>query len=172
MTEDKSGERPGPSPRSRLPSLGPHGEGWVIAQVLLLALILFAGLKGARWPSSTGIPRGVWALPTTVLGGYLFLTGGGTLGRQLTPFPKPVEGGDLRQEGAYGIVRHPIYGGVLLLAFSWALLTSALALLPWAATVAFFDIKRRREETWLLEAHPAYAEYRQAVRRAFLPYVW
>ncbi|PKN30715.1 MAG: hypothetical protein CVU63_25605, partial [Deltaproteobacteria bacterium HGW-Deltaproteobacteria-20] len=142
MTEDKRNAPSSPAP-SRLPRLGPRGEGWVVAQAVLLTVIVVAGLTGARWPAGTSIPRAVWALPTAVFGGYLFLAGGGTLGRQLTPFPKPVEDGALRQNGPYGMVRHPIYGGVLLLAFAWALLTSALALLPWVATVAFFDTKRR-----------------------------
>jgi protein-S-isoprenylcysteine O-methyltransferase Ste14 len=157
---------------SRLPRLGPRGEGWVILQVVFLAVIVAAGLRGPRWPGGTGILRAAWAVPTAALGAYLFIAGSSGLGQQLTPFPRPVKGGDLRRKGAYGIVRHPIYGGVLLLAFAWALLTSALALLPWMVTVAFFDAKRRREEAWLVERLPSYVDYRRDVRHAFLPCVW
>jgi protein-S-isoprenylcysteine O-methyltransferase Ste14 len=65
-----------------------------------------------------------------------------------------------------------MYGGALLLMLAWALVSSPLALLPLAVAAAFLDAKRRREEAWLLDQHPDYAEYRQRVRRRFIPYVW
>jgi protein-S-isoprenylcysteine O-methyltransferase Ste14 len=69
-------------------------------------------------------------------------------------------------------VRHPIYSGVLLLALAWWLLSSPLALAPWSVAAVFLDAKRRREEAWLLEAHPDYDEYRANVRTSFVPFVW
>ncbi|MCX6364033.1 MAG: isoprenylcysteine carboxylmethyltransferase family protein, partial [Actinobacteria bacterium] len=107
------------------------------------------------------------------LGGAVLLVGGGAgLGRQLTPFPKPVAEGDLRQRGVYRLVRHPMYGGALLAVLGWALLSSPLALVPLGAAGAFLEAKRRREEAWLLEQHPDYAEYQRRVRRRFIPFVW
>jgi protein-S-isoprenylcysteine O-methyltransferase Ste14 len=69
-------------------------------------------------------------------------------------------------------VRHPIYGGVLLLLLAWALFSSPLALAPLILAAPFFDAKRRREEIWLLAQYPDYAEYRKRVRKAFIPFVW
>jgi len=64
-----------------------------------------------------------------------------------------------------------MYGGVLLLALGWSLATSPAALLTLAIAAGFLDAKRRREEAWLSERHPEYAEYRSSVRARFIPYV-
>ena len=72
-----------------------------------------------------------------------------------------------RQDGIYGRVRHPIYGGVLLLLLAWALASSPWALIAVAAATAFFDAKRRREERWLEEQHTDYSAYRERGPRRF-----
>ena len=102
----------------------------------------------------------------------LLLAGGAGLGRQLTPFRRPLATGELRQDGIYRLVRHPIYGGVLLTLLAWALASSPLALVPWALGCAFFEAKRRREESWLLGQYAGYETYRQHVRSRFIPYLW
>ena len=155
-----------------LPEMGPRGEGWVALQVVLLAAMAVAGLRGWRWPSSTRSLRRLAAGPAALAGAYLLAAGSSGLGRQLTPFPKPVEHASLRRDGAYGLVRHPIYGGVLLLALAWSLVSSPVALAPWTAAALFLDAKRRREESWLSEEHPEYEAYRQEVRHSLLPFVW
>jgi protein-S-isoprenylcysteine O-methyltransferase Ste14 len=119
----------------------------------------------SRWLAAAG---GLAAL----CGIGLLVGGGAGLGRQLTPFPKPVAEGALRQGGIYRLVRHPMYGGALLVVLGGALASSPLALLPLGLAAAFLDAKRRREEAWLLERHPGYAEYRRRVRRRFIPFVW
>ncbi len=155
-----------------LPRLGRRGEGWVAPQPVLLAAIAAAGIRGSRWPSpARGVRMGA-AGATALVGLYLFAGGATGLGRQITPFPKPVEEGSVKRSGAYGLVRHPIYGGVLLLTLAWSLLSSPLALAPWTVAAIFLDAKRRREEAWLLEAHPDYEEYRASVRHSFVPFVW
>jgi protein-S-isoprenylcysteine O-methyltransferase Ste14 len=141
-------------------------------QVLLVAAMVAAGTKGQRWPSAS---RGVRmaAAGLSGLGGlYLFGDGVARLGRQITPFPKPVEEGSVKNTGAYGLVRHPMYGGVLLLTLAWSLASSPLALVPWTVAVGFLDAKRRREEAWLVEEHPEYEEYRTSVRHNLIPFVW
>ena len=157
---------------SRLPRLGRRGEGWVALQVALLVVIVAAGIVGPDWPSRLYYVR-IAAAAVSALSGLYLLTGGIVrLGRQLTPFPKPVEQGSVQRGGPYGLVRHPMYGGVLLLTLAWALVSSALALVPWVLAAAFLDAKRRREEAWLLETHPDYGEYRAQVRHSLLPFVW
>jgi protein-S-isoprenylcysteine O-methyltransferase Ste14 len=144
----------------------------VAAQVMLLGAIAAAGVKGPRWPAQAkGLRLGAAALAAAG-GSWLFAGAAAGLGRQLTPFPKPVEDGTIKRGGVYGSVRHPMYGGVLSLALAWALVSSPAALAPWAAAAAFLDAKRRREEAWLVEADPQYEEYRRSVRHSFLPYVW
>lgn len=156
----------------RLPQLGQRGEGWVALQVVLVAAIMAAGTKGRRWPSRSVGARLTVAGLSGLAGLYLFGDGVGRLGRQITPFPKPVEEGEVKRTGAYGLVRHPMYGGVLLLTLAWSLASSPLALAPWVTAVVFLDAKRRREEAWLAEKHPEYAEYSANVRHSLLPFVW
>ena len=168
--ETRSGDEPVPG--SRLPSLGPHGEGWVALQGALLALEALCGWRGPRWPRRARALRLLLAATLLLSGTALFAGGSRRLGRQLTPFPKPMAAGELRRDGAYGLVRHPIYGGVFLVASAWALVASPLALLPAALVVPFFDLKRRREEAWLVAQHDGYEDYRREVRHRFIPFVW
>jgi protein-S-isoprenylcysteine O-methyltransferase Ste14 len=157
---------------SRLPSLGSRGEGWVAIQILLIGLAVAAGLRGPRWPRVTRSLRLLAAVPLALGGVALFAGGSQRLGRQLTPFPRPTAEGTLKQEGAYRLVRHPIYGGVLLVGAAWALLSSPRTLLPLALAAPFLEAKRSREEAWLAERHPDYAAYRERVPRRFIPFVW
>lgn len=154
------------------PELGPRGEGWAALQLALMAAIAMAGMRGRRWPSWTRGPRLLTAAPAALAGAYLLAAGIGALGRQLTPFPKPVESASLRRHGAYGLVRHPMYGGGLLLALAWSLVSSPAALAPWAVSALFLDAKRRREEAWLSEEQPDYEAYRQEVPHSLVPFVW
>ena len=59
------------------------------------------------------------------------LIAGGVVGlrRQLTAFPRPVANGQLIEGGAFGLVRHPMYGGLVLLAVGWGLLTASVSTL-------------------------------------------
>ena len=157
---------------SRLPQLGRRGEGWVALQIVLVAAMVAAGAKGRKWPSASRGVRMAAAGLSGLGGPYLFGGGVARLGRQITPFPKPVQEGSLKSTGAYGLVRHPMYGGVLLMTLAGSLASSPLALVPWTVAVGFLDAKRRREEAWLVEEHPEYEEYRTSVRHSLIPFVW
>lgn len=159
-------------PGGRLPALGRRGGGWVALQVAIFALAAVVGLVGSPWPAPARPALWAAAALAGVAGAGLLLAGGAGLGTQLTPFPRPVETGDLRQDGIYRQVRHPIYGGVLLLILAWALASSPLTLLSWVVAALFFDAKRRREEVWLLARYSGYADYREKVTRRFIPFFW
>ena len=160
------------TPGSHLPALGRRGGGWVSLQLAFLAVAVAAGVFGAAWPA----PARYWLAASGglfALAGAALLVGGGLgLGRQLTPFPRPVADGTLRQDGVYGVVRHPIYGGVLLLILGWALISAPLVILPLGLAAIFLDAKSRREEAWLVEQYPGYTAYRRGVRRRFIPWLW
>jgi protein-S-isoprenylcysteine O-methyltransferase Ste14 len=155
-----------------LPQLGRRGEGWVAPQPMLIAAILAAGIRGSRWPSAARSVRTAGVAVSALGGIYLFAGGVKHLGGQITPFPKPVDQGSVKRSGAYGLVRHPMYGGVLLVTLAWSLASSPLALAPWTVAAVFLDAKRRREEAWLVEVYPDYEEYRASVRDSFVPFVW
>jgi len=56
----------------------------------------------------------------------LFWRGYRDLGANLTAFPRPLETAQLVESGAYGLVRHPLYGALVLAGFGWALLTASV----------------------------------------------
>jgi protein-S-isoprenylcysteine O-methyltransferase Ste14 len=143
-----------------------------VLQLTFVVLVVVTGILGPAWPRAWRVWLEIVAAPLALAGVLLLFGGGFGLGRQLTPFPKPVAEGDLKQGGVYGLVRHPMYGGALLLTFAWSPVSSPLALAPWILAVGFIDAKGRREEAWLLERHPNYEEYRRRVRRRFVPFVW
>ena len=107
-----------------------------------------------------------------VAGIWLFVDGIRSLGRSLTPLPKPDPSSTLRRGGAFARSRNPIYGGVLLLSLGWSLAGAPIALVPALLLWALFELKSRREEVWLVERYPEYAAYREAIRRRFVPWLY
>ena len=102
------------------------------------------------------------------------LVAAGILGlrRQLTAYPMPVPGGRLIDDGVFGLVRHPMYGGAVIAAVGWGLVTASPTTLASAlALLVFFDLKSRREEAWLGERFGGYAAYRRRTRR-LIPWLY
>jgi protein-S-isoprenylcysteine O-methyltransferase Ste14 len=153
----------------RIPALGPRGEGWVVAQVALVLAIAVAGVAGPGWPAAAGSLRLVAGIAIGIAGWALFIAGVVGLGSSLTPFPKPSARSTLRVGGAYRLARHPIYGGGMLVALGWSLLSSPLALLPTALLALILELKSRREESLLSLRYPEYDSYRHRVRWRFVP---
>lgn len=154
---------------------GRRGEWYVVAQGILFAIVV---LGPRDWPSLEQWPDSVVAIASyagavlMALGTALAAAGGLHLGSNLTPLPHPKDDAELVVGGAYRLVRHPIYGGLILLAFGWALFVQGtLTLLYALLLLVFFDLKSRREEHWLLQHFPHYAEYRQRVRK-LIPFIY
>ncbi len=150
----------------RLPALGPRGEGWFALQLVLFALVAVSASFGPDWFG--------WFRVATLAAGALLIGAGSVLAirgvvdlrENLTVFPKPVAGARLVDTGAYAIVRHPIYGGLIVAAFGWGLVGASLPALAAAAFLAaFFELKSRREELWLVERLPGYERYRRRTRK-------
>ena len=154
---------------TRLPDLGPRGEGWVVLQFALFGLVALAGLaRGEAWAGAAAAVTTIVGLMLVAAGGLLLGAGVLGLGRDLTPMPRPRDGAQLIASGVYASVRHPIYGGVIALAFAWGLLSaSPSALLLASLLLGFFELKSRREEAWLAERYDDYPAYMQATRRFF-----
>ena len=156
----------------RVPTLGPRGEGWVVIQMILLVGVAVTGLLGARWPPNLRAPALVTAIISGVAGLWLAGSGVRALGTSLSPLPKPPTRSELTDSGVYALVRHPIYGGILLLALAWSLALSPWALAPAGALAIALALKSHLEEHWLTVRHPTYPGYRERVRRRFVPYLW
>src|ERR671932_623145 len=91
-----------------------RGEGWVIAQFPLARLAYLAPRLGPEWPRSLVWFGRATGFPLLAAGTYLFARGLLDLGASFTALPKPKEHARLVREGAYRIVRHPIYAGATL----------------------------------------------------------
>jgi len=161
-----------PGPPSRLPALGPRGEGWVVLQSVVGGAALVAGLAGPPWPSGVLWATRLAGLAFGVGGAALGVAGGRHLEGSISPYPAPRDDAALREHGAYALVRHPIYGGLILLSTAWSLFTSPAALGPTALLALVFEGKRRREEGLLRARYPGYVGYAARVRRRFVPFVW
>ena len=153
---------------SRLMHLGPM----VIAAILLWAPALGVPLLDARW-----LPRTPWAFG---IGAAITIAGLGFsvwarrhLGRNWSAVITLKQGHELVTSGPYGLVRHPIYTGLL-----FGFLGSAIARGRWSgllATALFFLSalrKYRLEERWMRERFGAdYDAYRARVK-AIVPFVF
>jgi protein-S-isoprenylcysteine O-methyltransferase Ste14 len=153
-------------------SFSERGGWWVVAQVPLLALAVVLPPWTARADGGFGQPLQWLGLALAAGGIILVLAGLVALGRALTPFPHPREGAQLVTRGVYRLVRHPIYIGLLVGAFGWALAWLSVAGVAYTALLAvFFDRKARREERWMRSRFPGYADYERRVRR-FIPGIY
>jgi protein-S-isoprenylcysteine O-methyltransferase Ste14 len=144
-----------------------RGEGYVAAQVLLLAGIVALPLLRPRRRTTRGLR----------VAGTLLLAAGGTLvgwsglqlGPNLTPLPEPRAQGQLVQTGPYALARHPIYGRLLLASLGGALAHGHRGALGLSGGLALlFDLKARDEERRLIRHFPEYPAYRRRVHR-FIP---
>ena len=155
-----------------LPDLGQRGEGWVVLQLLLFVGIIAAGFVGPLWSGPARAVGAIAGLALIPFGVGLVTAGILGLRRQLTAYPRPVPGGRLIEGGVFGLVRHPMYGGGVLAALGWGLAMASPAALAGAFILGvFFDLKSRREETWLAEQFTGYAAYRRRTRR-LIPWLY
>jgi protein-S-isoprenylcysteine O-methyltransferase Ste14 len=154
---------------------GARGEGYVAVQIALFALAVFGPRTRAGWPE--------WDFPYTLcasIAGALLLVAGGLLavagifklGANLTAVPYPRDEATLIATGPYRLVRHPIYGGGVLMAFGWALWVHGWLTIGYSIILlVFFDVKACREEQWLQEKFPDYGTYKKRVRK-LIPFIY
>ena len=148
---------------SRLPALGPRGEGWVVIQFVLLGLVV-AGAASPGRPDDGADRHGCAAWP-----------GSRSCRRPRPRRPRP-PGPARRPDAAppparrrassstparYGLVRHPIYGGLVHRGGRLGAGRPRRRSRSPAPRVllGFFRLKSGREEAWLRERYPAYEAY-------------
>jgi protein-S-isoprenylcysteine O-methyltransferase Ste14 len=150
----------------------PPGRGtpWVVAQIPLLATVILVPVVrrlsgGAQhWPATIALPARVIGVCGLGLSAAVFWDATRVLGKGLVPHPKPPEGAVLRTSGVYAIVRHPIYLGIIVTTASWGLLwNSAAGTASSGPCAAFFWLKSRHEERFLIARFADYHEYRRRV---------
>lgn len=150
--------------------MGKRGESWVVLQaILFIAFVTVPDIAGPFLRPAALLVAGWVAF---VLGLVVAFWSVRSLGRSLTPFPRPLPDGRLVTTGAYRLVRHPIYLAVLLVALGVSLITASPVRLGLTVVLfIFFDRKSRREERWLEEKYPAYPAYRAQVKR-LIPWIY
>ena len=83
------------------------------------------------------------------------------------------EGQKVVSTGPYGVVRHPMYlGALIMLLFIPLALGSFWGLLAFPPILVSIAIRLNEEEKFLAQQLAGYSEYRQKVKYRLIPYVW
>lgn len=148
-----------------------RGGWWVVAQAVMGAAVVTAVLL-----LDDTIEAGGWVrwlgVALLVIGAVQATLGLLHLGVSLTPYPEPLELGNLVHGGVYRHVRHPVYGGITL-----GMVGLALYQLSWAGLVIavgggiFFWLKAGFEERRLAVKYPHYGNYRAQTRARLIPWI-
>jgi len=106
-----------------------------------------------------------------VIGAFITITAALQLNFNLSPFPSPLPGSNLIENGVYKFIRHPIYTGLILSFFGFAIISDSGYRLV-IATVLFllFYYKTIYEEKQLIDKFPDYLEYKNRSGR-FFPWI-
>jgi protein-S-isoprenylcysteine O-methyltransferase Ste14 len=147
---------------------GSRGGGWVVLQSGLMAVAavgwLLPGGPGSRLVQAIGIALALLGL---ALSSWAYRT----LGRSFTVFPVPRADAQLVDSGPFRLVRHPTYGGALLIFSGISLAHGLLGLVGTAALALVWWRKSEFEERVLTARFAGYAGYRARVRRRFFPWI-
>jgi len=153
---------------------------WVWGQLALFALIGLGAPLLPRYLSLGNLdsmlnrvdPDSIRWLGAPLIAAGLALAAWGvvSLGRSLTPGTEPLSGAPLVTSGAYALVRHPIYAGIVIGAAGYTLAWSnwTLALLAGLLARAYLNGKAKAEERWLVRRYPTYEAYMRQVPRRVL----
>lgn len=150
--------------------LNQYIDRWVIAQFALIAAIAIVTPF-----TRIHLPLWLWWLGFIVLleGVGMFHIAVFNLGWNATMAVTPKEDGELIETGLYGIVRHPMYGGAIMIALGWSLFWGTWAGLLLSIVLIFFlNAKAEAEEELLLKKFPAYEIYKKRVIKKLIPYVY
>jgi protein-S-isoprenylcysteine O-methyltransferase Ste14 len=142
--------------------------------LVLFAIIAVAGLGdlSEHGPAHWGQAASIGGVIAIVAGALVAGRGVWDLRPSLSPFPRPIAGSPLIESGAYRLIRHPIYSGLVLGAIGWGLVTGSVVAIGTAGLLfLLFAGKSRREEVWLAAEHPEYAAYQMRTKR-LVPWVY
>jgi protein-S-isoprenylcysteine O-methyltransferase Ste14 len=141
--------------------------GWLL--VFVQALI-FLGFFLLPW-RETNTPSLILGLILAAVGIAITLVTFRSLGDALTATPVPRSGAALRTQGIFGVVRHPIYSGVLLALLGFVIAVGSWWSLGWwALAIIFFLGKSRWEDSLLRAKHPGEWEVWAQGTPALIPY--
>lgn len=106
-----------------------------------------------------------------ILGAILIVVAVLQLNINLSAFPSPLADSKLIETGVFKFIRHPIYSGLILAFFGYAIVDdSGYKLLISVGILLWFYFKSLYEEKLLIEKFPEYLEYKKRSGR-FFPWI-
>ena len=132
----------------------------MLAQTVLTVLIVLLVFLPPYWPRELAFV----GIPLAAVGALGFVWAARTMGKSLTPYPRPRETGELVLRGPYRILRHPIYVSGFLFFLGVGLSSSLPATLGALALGTLWWRKAGVEEGHLLARFPEYEDYRERVK--------
>ncbi|MFV8162982.1 methyltransferase family protein [Mycobacterium sp. 134] len=158
---------------------GPTAETRIVQKIVIWAV---TGSAIAAFVLSALDHRFGWSsVPTAVVVLGNVLVAVGLILAQTVVFQNSFAGASIQVEdeqqlvstGLYGLVRHPMYFGAVLMMFGTPLaLGSYWALLVSIVSIPVFGVRITDEEKMLRAELDGYDEYTQKVRYRLLPYLW
>ena len=137
---------------------------FVTLQMILFVIYIFDILPKFKVPaylSSAGVFVAVSGVVISVVAML-------KLDQNLTAFPTPKANSELVSSGLYKFIRHPIYTGVILFVFGYAVFKMSIFKMILAVLLLIlFWFKSKYEEKRLQEKYSGYSEYQQKTGRFF-----
>lgn len=148
------------------------GRGFVATQFAWFIAIALAMASDGTLPEGDIDPLRIVGLILAIIGGALAFVSSRRLGPFLTAVPEPAAESKLVETSTYRLVRHPIYGGVVLFILGASLIVDSLigSLLS-LGLIPFFVVKSSYEERRLRIRFADYSEYRSRVPRRMIPFL-
>ncbi|WP_157663394.1 isoprenylcysteine carboxylmethyltransferase family protein [Gilvibacter sp. SZ-19] len=127
-----------------------------VCYLLNWGLLEFETPQLLRHAASAGVALGI----VVVILGIL------NLSDNLSPFPSPRKNSELIQNGIYKYVRHPIYLGILVGLYSYAIYAASLEkfLITLLLNLVFY-FKSSYEEELLVQRYSSYSKYQRITGR-------
>ncbi|HHF7365228.1 TPA: isoprenylcysteine carboxylmethyltransferase family protein [Legionella bozemanae] len=108
-----------------------------------------------------------------IIGFLIFIIAVKQLGVAFIPVVTPVEKAQLVTSGIYGVVRHPIYTGLITLAIGWSIFWgSPFSFIASLGLILFFHFKTKKEEMLLSKKYSEYAQYKAKVKNKIIPFIY
>ncbi len=146
-------------------NLGSKDYKLVALQMLLFLLYIF-DLKFLSLAFSSFIKTVAYIV--AILGVVVLILAMLQLNKNLSPFPSPKTNSELVKSGLYKYVRHPIYTGILISSFSFAMATeSGFRILISILLYILFIVKSEYEERLLTKRYMEYELYKKTTGRFF-----
>jgi len=147
---------------------GARGGVWVALQICAAVAVVVLGVVGPQ-PRRARRLRRAAALILAAAGIATVMTARRDLGAAFSVFPRPRPETPVAEDGAYRVVRHPMYAGLVAQATAVGVGGSPWALVPAGALAVILDRKAAGEEALLDAARPGFAGYRARTRWRFVP---